>query len=423
MDLKGKIAEAANKWKQAQDLIKEHEGEEMPEDVKSQVDTLLDEAEEIKKKVDREDAKRKDAKKRQDRAADLNDFFTKGRPPGGLWHPGVGDDGVVDSKDVNAEELKALQKQAQLTYIRGGPDALDPEQKQQLSSLRDPEGGYVVLEDFRLQFIQALEDAVHIRNLATVISTSSATVGFPTFDYEGNAEWTAENGEIAQEEFSDLLGKKTFRPSKLARIFRLPIELSEDAAVDIENMLINHFARRFGVIQENAFINGDGVEKPYGILRAPGMNVVNIAEADFDGVNQDDEVVTDALVDMIYAIRAVYRGGGAWMMHRNMIRKVRKLRDDNGQFLWQMGLQPGEPNMILAYPVTESEFFPWGTAAGDVVTLFGDFSYYWIVDRIDLMVQRLVEKYAEFDQVGFKLRTRVDAAPVLGEPFTRLVIN
>lgn len=422
MDLKAKIAEAANKWKQAQDIIKEYSGEEMPEDVKSQVDALLDEAESIKNKVDAENTKRSEQKKREGRAQDMEDYFTKGTPPSGLWHPGNTDEEISD-EEINAKAMNEIQKKAQLAYLRGGPEYLTPEQKQQLSSLRDPEGGYVVLEDFRLQFIQALENATHIRERATVISTSNATVGFPTFDYEGDAEWTAESGEIAEEEFTDLLGKKTFRPSKLARIFRLPIELSEDAAVDIETMLINHFARRFGVIQENAFINGDGVEKPYGLLNAPNMNVVNITAADFDGAAQDDEIVTDALVDMIYAIRAVYRGDGAWLLNRQMIRKVRKLRDDNGQFLWQMGLQPGEPNVILSYPCTESEFMPFGTTPADVAGIFGDFSYYWIVDRVDLMVQRLIEKYAEFDQVGFKLRTRVDAAPVLGEPFARLVIT
>lgn len=316
-----------------------------------------------------------------------------------------------DTTKEDGPEVKAFFK-----MIRKKKDDLTPEEKKALSSLRDPDGGYIAPEEMRNQLITKLRDAVGIRQRATIITTSAQSVGFPTFDYDGNADWTEQSGQIGEENITNLFGKRSFTPHKLARIFRVPAELAEDAQFDIGNFLTNHFATRFGEIEENAFLNGDGVNKPLGILQVKGITEVKSGGTTVASIDGDD------LIDVIYSIKAQYRRNGAWMMHRDVVKAIRKLKDSNGQYLWQPGLQPGQPATILSYPLMESECFPT-PASSQPAALFGDWKYYWIVDRIDFSVQVLTEKYADYDQVGYKMRKRTDAAPVLTEPFAKLVLK
>jgi HK97 family phage major capsid protein len=328
-----------------------------------------------------------------------------------LQRPGAGEPGQSKGGEMNDTD-KAFMK-----YVREGKSALSPEERKALTTQTDPEGGYVVREEFRNQLLQKLRDRVFIRQYATIIQTEQNSVGVPVFDYEGDAEWTAENGQIGEENFANVFGKESFTPHKLARIFRIPIELIEDAVFDIENLLTDHFSTRFGEIEENAFINGDGVNKPLGLLAgAANYNQHNLAagKTTIAGLTADD------FIHAQMAIKAVYRNKGVWLTSRDVIKQARLLKDNDGRFIWQPGLQPGQAANILGRPTLESEYYPTA-AAGDPALLYGDLSYYWIVDRTNISTQRLTEKYAEFDQVGVKLRKRTDAAPTFGDPFA--VVN
>lgn len=300
--------------------------------------------------------------------------------------------------------------------MKEGKSGMEPANRKALSSLSDPEGGVLVPEDFRAELIRKRRDLTQIRANATVIETMSGSVGFPVFDYDGDAEWTAESSQIAEEDVTNAFGKTTFTPHKLARILRIPNELLEDSIINVESLMTDHFAMRFAEIEENAYINGDGVNKPLGLLQA-GLN--ENEATDTGGTFQADD-----LFDMVYDIRAVYRANSSWFMHRNAVRRVRKLKDNDGQYLWQPALTAGEPSTLLGYPLLESEFFPDNVdsgSQGDPLMIFGNMSFYWIVDRVDMSVQRLVERYAEFDQVGYKMRQRVDGAPTMKDPFQVMV--
>lgn len=396
--IKSLLERAASELAAGRALLEEHEGKAMPPDVERQVDAHFDEAERLKAQADR-----------LHKAAQLDKaLHDPVRPhPFGAMEPGAGGDG--------SDRLRA---KAFTKFLRHGREALEPEEAKALSSLSDPEGGVLVSEEFRMELIRKRRDLVQIRQRATVLETSSGSVGFPTFDYDGDAEWTPESRPIAEEDITNAFGKTAFTPHKLARIFRVPAELAEDAAINVESLITDHFAMRFGEIEENAFLNGTGVEQPLGLLQA-GLPSQSAAGGSIQG---------DDAIDTVYAIRAVYRQRAVWIVHRTFVREVRKLRDDSGgagtgAYLWQPGLQAGEPSTLAGYPLLESEFFPAYAAAGapgEPWALFGDLSFYWIVDRVGFSVQRLLERYAEYDQVGVKLRQRVDAAPVLRDPFVIL---
>ena len=310
---------------------------------------------------------------------------------------------------------ESLADKASKNYLQIGSAELGPDEKKALSSRVDEEGGYIVSEDFRGTLFTKLRDIVQFRRYATVIQTKKGTVGMPTFDYEGGAEWIEENGKFGEENFTDVFGKKFFTPHKLGRIFRVPIELIEDADFDVEQLLTDHFAMRFGEIEENAFINGDGVNKPTGLLTiADQMNQVNASGTGVAGISGDDFIKAQ------YGVKSVYRGRGVWLLHRDVLAAARMLKTNDGAYLWQPSLQLGEPATILGRPTIESEYMPQAQAGG-VGLVYGDLSYYWIVDRTNVSVQRLTEKYAEYDQVGVKLRKHTDGAPTLAECFA--VVN
>ncbi|MHB8171223.1 MAG: phage major capsid protein [Thermincolia bacterium] len=366
------------------------------EEHKGKTDTLYEEKEcRLNAEIDQLKAKISTEQKRAD------EFEKKLTRPGFNTGGEEGKDNVVD-----LERVIAYSK-----FLKKGFPNLTPEESKALSSVTDPEGGYVVTEEIRNQLIKKLRDATFFRSRATVLSTSAASIGFPTFGYNGDADWVANEGQqIGEDNITNMFGKTQFTPYTLARIFRVPDALAEDAAFDIENFLTNHFSTRFGEIEENVFLNGDGVNKPLGLLRATGMNTVATGGTALSSIDADD------FVNSVYAVKKQYRAKGAFLSHRQVLQTARKLKDTTNQYIWQIGLQAGQPDTILGYPVEESEYFPVPVASG-AAWLFGDLSYYWIVDRLDLSLQRLTEKYAEFNQIGYKLRKRVDGAPVMGESF------
>lgn len=327
-----------------------------------------------------------------------------------------------ETNDKDSPEFKAAFKQ----YMRKGDKHLSYEQRAVLSSKAlssdvDPDGGFVVTEEMQSRLLTRKRDLTFIRQAATVISTSAGSVSIPSFDYEGDISWVGESKTIPTEPFAKMFGKTKFMPSKLARILKFPKELSQDAAFDIEGLVVNHFATRFVEIEENAFLNGDGIEKPLGLLIPSVVAKLNPLAATPAGpkapIDEDDVVL------LPYQLKAVYRGQGSYMTHRTGVRHIRTLKDGQGRYLWQPALTLGEPASLNGYALQESEFFPDNVtagAAGSPMLLFGDWSTYWIVERTGVEAQRLVELYAEQDNIGYKLTQRVDGAPVDKNGFTVL---
>lgn len=325
------------------------------------------------------------------------------------------------SGEDEAKERESKKKAAFEKALRFGRSELEGEEKtlvrelqseaKALSSSDDPSGGLAVTQEMRNEFIRKLQDMVMIRQNARVIPTNAQSVTFPTFDFDPGADWMEEKEQYSFQDIKDILGKSQFTPHKLGRMFKAPLELIEDQEFDLIDMLNDEFARRFAEIMENNFLNGNGNDRPYGVLSAGLPTRTASSPSPF---TEDD------VLDLIYDIRAVYRQRGSFMMHRNAVRTVRKLKDNDGQYLWQPGLQAGEPDMLAGYPLMESEFFPDNTSSpstGDPLMMFADWSYYWIVERREMSMIRLDELYAETDEVGYRFRMRSDAAPVLRDPF------
>ena len=130
--------------------------------------------------------------------------------------------------------------------------------------------------------------------------------------------------------------------------------------------------------------------------------------------------MADELMDLYYSLKSPYRKKSVWVLNDSTIKAIRKLKDNNGQYLWQPSLTAGAPDMILGRPIKTSAYMP-AIAAGAKTIAFGDFSYYWIADRQGRSFKRLNELFAATGQVGFLASQRVDGKMILAEAVKVLV--
>ena len=266
------------------------------------------------------------------------------------------------------------------------------------------DGGYLVPEEFERQIVMGLDEANVVRGLAKVITTS-AERKIPIAATHSAAQWTAENG--AYTESDPTFDQKTIDAFKLTDLVKVSIELLQDSMFDLESYIAAEFARAFGIAEEQAFCVGNGTGQPTGIFTAKGGNV-GVTAASATAISADE------LISLVYALKSPYRRNAKFLMNDATVSMLRKLKDNNGAYLWQPSVQAGEPDRLLGYELYTSPYVPVA-AAGALTVAFGDFKNYWIADRSGRTVQRLNELYSTNGQVGFVATERVDGKVILPE--------
>lgn len=277
----------------------------------------------------------------------------------------------------------------------------------------DTEGGYLVPDEYDKQLIQALEDEVFFRSLATVIRTSNGDRKIPVVTSRGEAAWIDENGQFPESD--DAFGQTSISAFKLATMIKVSDELLNDSVFPLESYISKEFARRIGTKEEEAFFIGDGTGKPTGIFNATGGAETGVTAA-------STSITFDDVMDLYYSLRAPYRNKATWLLNDSTVKAIRKLKDGNGNYIWQPSVRDGEPDKILNRPYKTSIYVP-EIAAGKRVLSFGDYSYYWIADRQGRSFKRLNELYATTGQVGFLASERVDGKLILSEAVKTLDIK
>ena len=270
----------------------------------------------------------------------------------------------------------------------------------------DSEGGYLVPDEYERTLVEALEEENVFRQLAKVIRTSSGDRKIPVVATKGTASWIDEEG--AYLESDDSFGQVSIGAYKVGTMIKVSEELLNDSVFDLEAYISREFARRIGAKEEEAFFTGDGSGKPLGVLAATGGAETGVTAASATAITADE------LIDLFYSLKAPYRRNAVWVLNDSTIKAIRKLKDNQGQYLWQPSLTAGAPDLLLGKPVRTSAYMP--AIAADAKTIaFGDFSYYWIADRQGRSFKRLNELYAATGQVGFLASQRVDGKLVLPE--------
>ena len=276
----------------------------------------------------------------------------------------------------------------------------------------DSEGGYLVPDEYERTLVEALEEENIFRQMAKVIKTSSGDRKIPVVASKGTASWIDEEG--AYPESDDSFGQVSIGAYKLGTMIKVSEELLNDSVFDLQSYISREFARRIGAKEEEAFFTGDGKGKPLGVLAATGGAETGVTAASATAVTADE------LMDLYYSLKSPYRKKSMWVLNDSTIKAIRKLKDNNGQYLWQPSLTAGAPDMILGRPIKTSAYMP-AIAAGAKTIAFGDFSYYWIADRQGRSFKRLNELFAATGQVGFLASQRVDGKMILAEAVKVLV--
>lgn len=275
-----------------------------------------------------------------------------------------------------------------------------------LSIGEDSEGGYLAPDEFENTLITTLEEENVFRKLAKIIKTSSGDRKIPVVVTKGTAAWLDEGEEY--EESDSVFGQTSIGAYKLGTMIKVSDELLNDSIFNIESYIATEFARRIGAKEEEAFLIGDGEGKPTGIFNATGGAELGITAGSATAITADE------IIDLVYSLKAPYRKNAAFIMNDATVKAIRKLKDGQGQYLWQPSLTAGTPDTLLNRPVYTSAYAPI-LEAGAKTIAFGDFGYYWIADRQGRSFKRLNELFATSGQVGFLGSQRVDGKLILPE--------
>ncbi|MCD8106874.1 MAG: phage major capsid protein [Oscillospiraceae bacterium] len=266
----------------------------------------------------------------------------------------------------------------------------------------DADGGYLVPEEWDSRLIDILDEENIMRRLSTIIRTS----GLHRINLAANkpaAAWIEEGGELTWGDAT--FDQTTMDAYKLHVAIKVTEELLYDNAYNLEGYITTQFGKALANAEEDAFLNGDGSGKPTGLFTTATA---------FDSV---DELDSDSLISLVYALKRPYRKNASFIMNDATIAAIRKLKDNNGAYIWQPSYQAGEPDRVLGYAVHTSAYAPTTGIA------FGDYSYYNIGDRGTRSFAELRELFAGNGMIGYVAKERVDGKLLLPEAVQVLTIG
>lgn len=378
-----KLASAVESFKKANDLRLEEiekKGKASPdiEEKISKIEKDIESASELKKRLD-------DLEVKSQRKARFGDE-RKG----------------YELTDEQIERKAALQ-----TYLRKGDDRLNDTETKALAVQSDPDGGYLVSPDTSGRIQTRIFESSPIRSLAAVQVISTDALEGLIDDDEAGFEWVGETQNRTNER-TPRLGQWRIPVHELCTRPKATQKLLEDAAIDVESWLANKISTRFSRAENTAFVNGDGSSKPRGFLTYPDVSAPGAYER--GRIEQIETAANDAIgfddiIDMYYSLKGEYRTASTWAMNRRTFGVIRKLKDSDGQYLWQPSLQVGSPDSILGRPTAEFNDLP-DVADGALPIALADWARaYQIVDRLGISTLR--DPYSSKPYVEFYTRKRV----------------
>ena len=307
----------------------------------------------------------------------------------------------IVTKPVSDKQMPEKKGRAADAYKAAMLDALRSGFKRVSNVLQegvDTDGGYLVPEEYDNRLIDVLDEENIMRKLGTRITTSGEHK-INIAATKPAASWIEEGGALS---FGDATFDQILMDAhKLHVAIKVTEELLYDNAFGLENYIITQFGKALANAEEDAFLNGDGVGKPLGLFAASGGG--QIAETLTAAIKADD------ITNLVYALKRPYRKNASFIMNDKNIAAIRKLKDNNGAYIWQPSAQAGEPDRLFGYPVHTSAYAPEDAIA------FGDYKYYNIGDRGTRSFKQLTELFAGNGMIGYVAKERVDGKLILPE--------
>lgn len=288
----------------------------------------------------------------------------------------------------------------------------------------DATAGYLTAPvEFVNKLIVGLNNEVFMRQLATIVGPigQAQSLGFPSVATDAaDISWTGEVTD-AGEDATLAFGRREFKPNRLAKLVKVSKTLIRHAPSP-DQTILDRIIYKAGMAQESAYMTGDGSSKPLGIFVA-NANGIN-TDRDVSTGNTATTVTFDGLTEAKYAVKGQYMRNASWVMHRDLVKMISKIKDGEGQYIWQPSVQAGQPDRLLGAPVYMSEYAPNTMTTGKYVAVYGDFKNgYWVCDSDGLYITVLDQLYALGNQMGYIVEYFGDGAPVLPEAFARVKLG
>jgi HK97 family phage major capsid protein len=387
LELREKMATLATEARKELDSINDKTDSTRVAEIEGRFDAIMADHDKIGKEVEREER----LAAAESRAVDAK------RP-------------VEDAKaEAEARQAAPEYKEVFEKQLRFGAASLDAEEREVLMSGRsevraqgttpDSAGGYTVPEGFSGEIDTSLAawgpmwDANIVRELTT---SSGNALPWPTVDDTAKrGRIKAENAAVDDDGTDDVVfGEKVLNAYMYdTGMVRIPIELLQDSAFAMEPLLTDLFGERLGRTANEVLTTGTGSGQPNGIVTAASTGLTAASAT---------AITSDELIDLFHSVDPAYRASPKcrWMFNDSTLAAIRKLKDGQGNYLWQMGdVRTGEPDMFLgkAYSVNQAMA---DIATGNSSVLFGDLSRYVVRKVRGFQVMTLRERYAENFQVG-----------------------
>lgn len=301
-------------------------------------------------------------------------------------------------------------KSAWSDFIRtGDAQNLHSLEGKSLSSV-DGEGGYIAPVETESRIDKALAESSPFRSIATVRRIGAGLFKKPVSAAGAASGWAGETDERLETQ-APQLELLDFPAGELYAMPAATQSLLDDGVADVDQWLADEVRDVFAAQETAAFVGGDGVNKPLGLLNYTQADNGTQSFGELGTVSTgvtgafDSSAPVDAILDLIYAGKSRYRAGSSFVMNRRTVSDIRKFKDADGNYIWQPATEAGQPSRLLGYPLVEAEDMP-DVSSGNACMAFGDFRRgYLIVDRQGVRVLR--DPYSAKPYVLFYTTKRV----------------
>lgn len=278
----------------------------------------------------------------------------------------------------------------------------------------DTAGGYLAPVEYVREIIKGVTEMSPFRSVARVRQTAAKSIQVPKRTGQFAAQWAAERG--TKSETTGLgYGLEELTAHEMYALVDITNQMMEDAACDMESEIRMEAEEQFALAEGTAFITGNGVGMPEGITVNSSVTTIASGHASL--------LTADGLLSLYYGLKTAYARNAVWALNRSTIAAVRKLKDGQGQYLWQPGIASGVPNAIHGAPYVEMPDMP-SVAAGTKPVAFGDFSRAYVaVDRVSMEMLRDPFTQATSGAIRFIFRRRVGGQVVLPEAYVLQTVS
>ena len=362
----------------------------------AKIETELNKWEDFNQKMTRQHQEQKDFADRMDR------FETMVKRPSA--------EGSIDKKELDFK-VASYSK-----WLRKGKEGLDLNEVKALSVSNDTSGGFLAPEEYVAELLKTVTEISPIRSVARVRSTMMKAIKMPSRTATFSAQWVSEQG-TRSETTGYTTSLEEIPTHELYALIDISEQELEDSAFNMEAEMNTEFAEQFAKAEGTAFVSGNSVGKPEGLLTNASVSTTNSGSATL--------LTGDGLISLVHAIKSEYSNNGTFLFNRTTLAAIRKLKDTAGQYVFQAGmmLTAGVPNTILGYPYLEATDMP-DVAGSAKPVIFGDFRRgYMIVDRVALSVLRDPFTQATSGNTRYIARRRVGGQVIMAEAIRTQTIS